>query len=116
MVDDLLSINVGELRKIAPMTRGEEIDCIRHVWAGDQQAESAGKRLVEANLALVVSIAERHHRDHVHVLEMIQRGNDSLLLALQSFDSSCGDSFSTHAAAYIERAIALMADSSSTAK
>ena len=114
MDDDPLDVYLSELHKIPPMTRGEEIDCVQHVRAGDQQAESAGKRLVESNLLLVVSIAEQHRHASIHILDLIQKGNDGLLLALQTFTDSCGNSFSAHAAAHIERAIAeAVADPSS---
>ena len=91
---------------VPPLTRSEESACIQHVRAGDQHAESAGLRLVEANLHLVVTIAERYQNDRIHILELIQKGNDGLLDALRSFAASDEQSFSAHAAPYVERAIA----------
>ena len=88
------------------MTPNEELDLSLHVRAGDQQAESSGSRLVEANLQLVVSIAERHRDSGVHILDLIQKGNEGLLLALETFAASSSDRFSAHAAACVDYAIA----------
>ena len=104
--DDPLRLYVGELRKIHPLSRDEEIACIQHVRARDEIAESAGKRLAEANLLLVVSIAERYQNDRIHILHLIQKGNEGLLRAVQTLSDSCQDSFSAHATDHIERAIA----------
>jgi DNA-directed RNA polymerase sigma subunit (sigma70/sigma32) len=105
-VDDPLGVYLDELIRIPPLSRDEEIDCLHHVRAGDQFAESAGKRLAEASLLLVVSIAERYRSDQIHILDLIQRGNEGLLLAVQTLSDSSADSFSAHATGYIERAIA----------
>jgi DNA-directed RNA polymerase sigma subunit (sigma70/sigma32) len=56
--DDALSVYLSECQRTGALSREEEIDCVGHVRSGDQLA-SAGKRLAEANLLLVVSIAER---------------------------------------------------------
>ena len=105
-LDDPLRFYVGELEKIPPLSRDEEIDCVQHVRAGDQMAEFAGERLVEAHLLLVASIAERYQNDHIHILDLIQRGNEGLLRAVRTLSDSCHDSFSAHATEHIERAIA----------
>ena len=105
-IDDPVKVYLAEVHKVPPLSRGEEIRCVQHVRAGDQQAESAGKRLVEANLHLVVSIAERYRNDRIHILDLIQKGNDGLMGALRTFSDSGEDSFSPYATARIERAIA----------
>ncbi len=105
-VDDPVGLYLSLVREVPPLNREEEIRCFQHFRAGDQQAESAGKRLVEANLHLVVSIAERHRSGRIHFLDLITKGNDGLLGALRTFTDSCEDSFSAHATAHIERAIA----------
>ena len=69
-------------------------------------AESAKKRLVEANLLLVVSIAKRYRDDDDHILRLIQRGNEGLMRAVETLPAGSQDSFSAHAADHIERAIA----------
>ena len=104
--DDPVRVYVATLREDhRPLSREEEMACVKHVRAADEQAERANKRLLEANLLLVVSIAERYGKDRIHVLDLIQEENTALLRALQSFRDSSEDSFSVHAAPFIERAI-----------
>jgi DNA-directed RNA polymerase sigma subunit (sigma70/sigma32) len=75
------------------------------VLAHDQQAESAGQRLVEGSLSMVVAIAEQHRSSGIHVFDLIIKGNDGLLVALNTFGGSSGESFSSHAAKCVEQAI-----------
>ena len=104
--DDPEGLYLSEVQKVTPLSPDEEIRCLQHVRAGDEQAEPARKRLLETNLHLVVSIAERNRNDHIHFLDLIVKGNDGLMGALQTFGDSGEDSFSVHATACIERAIA----------
>jgi RNA polymerase primary sigma factor len=78
----------------------------QHIRAKDQHAESAIQRLVEAHLHLVVSIAERYRSKGIHILDLIQRGNDGLLNAVRTFSDNSRDDWPAHATPYIERAIA----------
>ena len=80
--NDPVRFYLREVCTSPPLTRAEEIELSRHVLARDEQAESAGMRLIEGNLAMVVSIAERHRSAGIHVLDLIQKGNDGLLLTL----------------------------------
>ena len=105
-VDDPLGLYLDLVTKVPPLSREEELRCLQHLRARDQQAESAGKRLLEANLHLVVSIAERYSNNGIHILDLIQSGNAGLLAALQNFGESSDDNFPAHATPYIERAIA----------
>ena len=105
-IDDPEGLYLSEVRKVPPLRPKEEIRCLRQVRAGDEQAEPARKRLVEANLHLVVSIAQRNRNDHIHFLDLIVKGNDALIGALQTFSDSGEDSFSDYATACIERAVA----------
>jgi len=105
-IDDPEGLYLSEVLKIPPLSPDEEIRCLQHVRAGDEQAEPARKRLVEAHLNLVVSIAERNRNDQIHFLDLIVKGNDGLMGAVQSFGDSGEDSFSAYATACIERAIA----------
>jgi len=75
---------LAEVAKCPPLTRDEEARCIEHLWAGGEEAESAELRLVEANLALVVLIAEKYRDRGIHILDLIQSGNDALLLSLNA--------------------------------
>ena len=63
--DDPVQVYLREVVAVPPLTNDQEIELSRHVLANDQQAESAGKTLVEANLAMVVSIAERYPRGSI---------------------------------------------------
>jgi DNA-directed RNA polymerase sigma subunit (sigma70/sigma32) len=104
--DDPVAIYLREACAFPALTRDEEIELSQHVLAHDQQAETAGQRLIEANLAMVVSIAEGYRDAGMHVLDLIQKGNDGLLLALETFAGNSSESFSVHAAACINEAIA----------
>jgi len=103
--NDPLKFYLRELKTIKPLTKDEEIDLLQHVRTQDEQAKSAGKRLIEANLPLVVSIAERHRSPSVHILDLIQEGNKGLLRALETFIARSGATFSAHATACIEDAV-----------
>src|SRR5262245_61024659 len=64
--DDPVKVYLRVLSDIPPLTEDEEIELTRHVLASDEQAESAGKTLVEANLAMVVSVAESYPCGTMH--------------------------------------------------
>ena len=104
--DDPVQVYLREVAAVPPLTKDQEIELSRHVLANDQQAESAGKSLVEANLAMVVSIAERYPRGNMYLLDLLQRGNDGLLFALKTFSDHPNQSFSAYAAACVDAAIA----------
>ena len=93
-------------RAIAPLDIAEETACIDDVRAGGEVAEAASKRLVEANLHLVISLAERYQRHQVYVLDLIEKGNEGLLCAVQSLHDCAAESFSAHATPFIERTLA----------
>jgi DNA-directed RNA polymerase sigma subunit (sigma70/sigma32) len=61
--------------------------------------------LVEPNLALVVSVAQKHPSDHIRLLDVIITGNDALMTAVRAFADSNADNFSALAAPYVEGAI-----------
>ena len=103
--NDPLKFYLHELGTIRPLTRDEETDLLQHVRTQDELAESAGRRLIEGNLSLVVSIAERHFSAGIHMLDLIEKGNEGLLLALKTFTGSSSDSFSAHAATCIEDSV-----------
>ncbi len=105
-VDDPEGLYLSEVQKVPPLSPDEEIRCLQRIRAQDEQAEPARKRLVEANLHLVVSIAERNRNARIQFLDLIVKGNDGLMRALQAFGDSREDNFSTYATACVERAIA----------
>jgi RNA polymerase primary sigma factor len=103
--DDPVEVYLAEVRKVPPLTAQEEIELPQHLRAHDSETELAGHRLAEANLGLVVAIAERHRHAGMHILDLIQKGNNGLLVAVQTFATSSAESFRDHAAACIEREI-----------
>ena len=104
--DDPEGLYLSEVLKVPPLSPDEEIRCLQHVRGGGEQAETATKRLLEANLRLVVSVAERNRNDRIHFLDLIVKGNDGLMGALHAFGESGEESFPVYATASIERAIA----------
>jgi DNA-directed RNA polymerase sigma subunit (sigma70/sigma32) len=104
--DDPVKVYLNEMGKVPSLTREQEMDCVRHIRARDEQADNAMKDLVEPVLPLVVMIAQQHPSDHVHILDLIQIGNNALMTAVRAFADSQAEDFSAFAAAYIERAIA----------
>ena len=104
--DDPVQVYLREVCAVPPLTEDQEIELSRHVLANDQQAESAGKTLLEASLAMVVSIAERYRHGNMHLLHLIQTGNDGLFFALKTFPDHPNQSFSAYAAECVETAIA----------
>lgn len=104
-IDDPLGRYLFEVENVPALSCEEETRCIQHLRARDQQAESSGQRLVEANLHLVVSIAERYRNHTLYLLDLVQHGNDGLLEALRTFARTSENTFAAHAAPYIERAI-----------
>ena len=103
--DDPVKVYLAEVDKVPRLTRSEEMLCIQHVRAGDQEAESAGRRLVEANLHLVVALAEQYRQHDVHILDLIQKGNEGLIHTLQTLSEYDQKSFAELATPPIENAI-----------
>src|SRR5258708_7439796 len=95
-IDDPEGLYLSEVQKVPPLSPDEEIRCLQRVRAQDDQAEPSRKRLVEANLHLVVSIAERNRNDQIHLLDLIVKGNDGLMRALQTFGASGENNFSPY--------------------
>ena len=81
--DDPLAFYLRELDTIPPLSKGEETVLLQHVRSNDELSESSARRLIEANLSLVVSIAEHHRSSGTPMLDLVQEGNGGLLLALQ---------------------------------
>ena len=104
--DDPLQVYLSAVNEIPPLEKSEETACIDHVRAGDDMADMARKRLVEANLHLVVSRAEPYRHGNIHILDLIEKGNAGLLLAVQSLVGHFPSSFSEYAIPLIERALA----------
>ena len=105
-VDDPIQIYIHELSAVPPLTADEEAELSRHVLATDPQLEASGKRLLEGNLAIVVAVARRYACPRSDLLDLAVTGNQALFLALKTFAHDPGITFSSHAEACVEAAIA----------
>jgi len=103
--DEALRLYLRELDTIGPLTRDEEARLLQQVRSHDDEGELAAKRLIEAYLPLVVSIVKRHSSPRIDMLDLIETGNLGLMLAVDTFTGSSGDSFSVYAATRIEDAV-----------
>ncbi|MGB4312150.1 MAG: RNA polymerase sigma factor RpoD [Natronincolaceae bacterium] len=101
-VDDPVRMYLKEIGKVALLTAEEEVDLAKKMTEGDEQAK---KKLVEANLRLVVSIAKRYVGRGMLFLDLIQEGNLGLIKAVEKFDYTKGFKFSTYATWWIRQAI-----------
>ncbi len=101
-IEDPVRMYLKEIGKVPLLSAEEEIDLARRMAEGD---ESAKKRLAEANLRLVVSIAKRYVGRGMLFLDLIQEGNLGLIKAVEKFDYQKGFKFSTYATWWIRQAI-----------
>ncbi len=102
LADDSVRMYLREIGKIPLLTGEEEVDLAKKIEAGDKQAK---KRLAEANMRLVVSIAKKYIGRGLDLLDLIQEGNTGLLRAVVKFDYTKGYKFSTYATWWIRQAI-----------
>jgi len=101
-LDDPVRMYLKEIGKVNLLEPTEEIELARRMSEGD---EAARRRLAEANLRLVVSIAKRYVGRGMQFLDLIQEGNFGLLKAVEKFDYTKGYKFSTYATWWIRQAI-----------
>ncbi|MCH5193760.1 MAG: RNA polymerase sigma factor RpoD [Oscillospiraceae bacterium] len=101
-IDDPVKIYLKEIGRVPLLTPEEEIELAERMLQGDQKAR---KRLSEANLRLVVSIAKRYVGRGMQFLDLIQEGNLGLIKAVEKFDHTKGFKFSTYATWWIRQAI-----------
>lgn len=101
-VDDPVRMYLKEIGKVPLLTADEEIELAKRMEHGDEEAK---KRLCEANLRLVVSIAKRYVGRGMLFLDLIQEGNLGLIKAVDKFDYTKGYKFSTYATWWIRQAI-----------
>lgn len=126
---DMVRLYLNQMGKIALLNAAEEVELAKDIEAGlfaqnllaggtfeseedfynlqelQQQGEASKKRLVEANLRLVVPIAKRYRGKGVPFLDLIQEGNEGLMIAMQKFDYAKGFKFSTFASFKISERI-----------
>ncbi len=101
-IDDPVKMYLKEIGKVPLLSPTEEIDLAQRMADGDM---SAKRRLAEANLRLVVSIAKRYVGRGMLFLDLIQEGNLGLIKAVEKFDYTKGYKFSTYATWWIRQAI-----------
>jgi RNA polymerase primary sigma factor len=101
-IDDPVKIYLKEIGSVPLLTPEEEIELSERMAKGDIKAR---KRLAEANLRLVVSIAKRYVGRGMQFLDLIQEGNLGLIKAVEKFDHTKGFKFSTYATWWIRQAI-----------
>ena len=101
-IDDPVKIYLKEIGRVPLLSAEEEIDLAERMSKGDIKAR---KRLEEANLRLVVSIAKRYVGRGMQFLDLIQEGNLGLIKAVDKFDHTKGFKFSTYATWWIRQAI-----------
>ncbi len=111
--DDSVQMYLREIGKAALLSADEEVELAKRIEQGDQEAR---KRLAEANLRLVVSIAKKYTgRKNLSLLDLIQEGNLGLFRAVEKFDYRKGYKFSTYGTWWIRQAITrALADQSRT--
>jgi RNA polymerase primary sigma factor len=101
-IEDPVRMYLKEIGKVSLLTADEENDLAKRMEEGDDYAK---KRLAEANLRLVVSIAKRYVGRGMLFLDLIQEGNLGLIKAVEKFDYRKGFKFSTYATWWIRQAI-----------
>ena len=101
-IDDPVRMYLKEIGKVPLLSAEEEIVLAQRMQEGDQEAK---KKLAEANLRLVVSIAKRYVGRGMLFLDLIQEGNLGLIKAVEKFDYTKGFKFSTYATWWIRQAI-----------
>ena len=101
-LDDPVRMYLKEIGQVKLLSAEEEVELAKRVAQGDQKAKN---KLTEANLRLVVSIAKKYTGRGLHILDLIQEGNTGLIRAVDKFDWTKGNKFSTYATWWIRQAI-----------
>ncbi len=101
-IDDPVRMYLKEIGKVSLLTQAQEVALAQRMEKGDEEAK---RRLIEANLRLVVSIAKKYVGRGMLFLDLIQEGNLGLIRAVEKFDWRKGYKFSTYATWWIRQAI-----------
>jgi RNA polymerase primary sigma factor len=104
-INDPVRMYLKEIGRVPLLGADDEVELAKKIESGGQDGEEAKKRLAEANLRLVVSIAKRYVGRGMLFLDLIQEGNMGLLKAVEKFDHTKGYKFSTYATWWIRQAI-----------
>lgn len=110
--EDSVQLYLREIGRVRLLSAKEEIELARRIAGGDELAK---KRLVQANLRLVVSVAKKYQNRGLPFLDLIQEGNLGLIRAAEKFDAERGYKFSTYATWWIRQGVTrALADKSRT--
>lgn len=101
-LDDSVRLYLKEIGKIPLLTREEEVALAIRITEGSDDAK---RKLMEANLRLVVSIAKKYVGKGIQLLDLVQEGNLGLIRAIEKFDHTKGFKFSTYATWWVRQAI-----------
>jgi len=107
MVGDLRGArkHIGDVEVEVGMNRDQLAETLRIIRAGEYRAQDGQKRLIEANLRLVVSIAKRYTNRGLGFLDLVQEGNIGLMRAVEKFEYQRGYKFSTYATWWIRQSV-----------
>ncbi len=101
-LDDPVRMYLKEIGQVPLLSVEEEQALAKRVAEGDEKAKA---KLIESNLRLVVSIAKKYSGRGMHILDLIQEGNTGLIRAVEKFDYTKGNKFSTYATWWIRQAV-----------
>jgi RNA polymerase primary sigma factor len=104
-IDDSVKLYLKEIGKVSLLKPLEELEISKIINNGGKNADAAKRKLIQANLRLVVSIAKRYLGRGLNFLDLIQEGNIGLMKAAEKFDGERGFKFSTYATWWIKQAI-----------
>ena len=99
---DSIGLYLKSIGEVPLLTREQEVELAKRVQQGDEEAK---KKLTEANLRLVVSIAKRYSFTNVSLMDLVQEGTVGLMIAVNHFDVNRGFKFSTYATWWIRQSI-----------
>lgn len=104
-IEDSVKLYLREIGKVALLKPFEELELSRAIAKGGNESEVAKRKLIQANLRLVVSIAKRYLGRGLNFLDLIQEGNIGLMKSAEKFDGDRGFKFSTYATWWIKQSI-----------
>lgn len=101
-IEDYINMYLKDIGKVELLSKKEEVELAKRIEMGDEKAK---KKLIEANLRLVVSISKKYAGRGMNFLDLVQEGNIGLMKAVEKFDYRKGYKFSTYATWWIRQAV-----------